>query len=467
MKRGELPHPARRVPVLGDVFRLSPRSPMAAIARLGSSLGPVFEIKVFTKRIVLAADPDVVTDLCDESRFVKHVGPELVELRKVLGTGLVSADVGDPMWSKANALMQPAFSQAAMRTYHTTLAAVAMEFAAHWSKKAGGSPVDVVADLTRATQEMTGRVTFGYVFGSFDRDDPHPFMAALIAMINHSERANILQRIPLSSLVMRRAEKASDERGRYINAVVDDVIRSRRADPSNEHQDILDVMLRASGPEVPNQISDEDIRFQIIGLAFGADATFCVPAIALHYLAESPQLLEKARSEIDAAWGPDLEGPPSFEQVSKLRYLRRVLDEVMRLWSPVQGFLREAKRDTVLADRYPIKKGQGVVVFTPLLHRDPVWGADVDAFDPDRFVPARVKARPAHAFKPFGTGMRSCIGRHLAVHESLLILSTVLYRFDIEPQPGYRLDVQEAGGVKPVGLTLSIRERRSHAVRCL
>ena len=457
--RAPYPRPAGRVPLLGDVFRLSPRSPMAAIQRLGASLGPIFEIKVFGQRLVVAADPSVVADLCDESRFAKYVGPELVQLRKVIGSGLVSADVDDPTWRNASELMQPAFSQQAMRAYHSTLADVAMEFAAYWLTKVDGPAVDVATELSRATNEMTGRVTFGQAFGSFERVDPHPFMAALTAMINQSERANIMRRVPLSKLLMRRAQEASDKRGSYINGVVDDVIRERRANPRDERNDILDVMLGASGPTNPDRISDEDIRYQVIGLIFGADATFCPPSIALYYLSQNPEIFERARAEVDRVWGPPGASPPSFEQVTKLRYVRRVLDEALRLWSPVQGFLRVARQDTLLADRYPLEKGEWVVVFIPLLHRDRVWGTDVDEFDPDRFLPERVKARPAHAFKPYGTGMRSCIGRHLAVHESLLLLGTILQRFDTVPQEGYRLEVQESGGVKPAGFELYIRRR--------
>ena len=36
--------------------------------------------------------------------------------------------------------------------------------------------------------------------------------------------------------------------------------------------------------------------------------------------------------------GPD--AVPSYEQVPRLRYLRRVLDESLRLWPPAPGFAR-------------------------------------------------------------------------------------------------------------------------------
>jgi unspecific monooxygenase len=76
-----------------------------------------------------------------------------------------------------------------------------------------------------------------------------------------------------------------------------------------------------------------------------------------------------------------------------------------------------------------------MLVLIPSLHRDPVWGNNPEAFDPDRFLPANVKARPAHTYKPFGTGERACIGRQFAIHEAVLVLGTILQNYTVEPDP--------------------------------
>ncbi|WP_139277819.1 cytochrome P450, partial [Rhodococcus marinonascens] len=56
--------------------------------------------------------------------------------------------------------------------------------------------------------------------------------------------------------------------------------------------------------------------------------------------------------------------------------------------------------------------------------------------------------------KPFGTGIRSCIGRQFALHEMTLALATLAQRFDIEPEPGYELTVEETLTLRPKGLRL-------------
>ncbi|WP_031940893.1 cytochrome P450, partial [Prescottella defluvii] len=131
-------------------------------------------------------------------------------------------------------------------------------------------------------------------------------------------------------------------------------------------------------------------------------------SFALHYLARNPDVLAKARAEVDAVWGD--EAPP-FEKVAKLRYVRRVLDETLRLWPTAPAYAREAREDTVLGGRYPMRAGDWVLVLIPSLHRDPAWGSDPERFDPDRFAPEHVRGRAPHIYKPFGTGERACIGR--------------------------------------------------------
>ena len=117
-----------------------------------------------------------------------------------------------------------------------------------------------------------------------------------------------------------------------------------------------------------------------------------------------------------------------------------------------------ARKDTVLGGRFRIKKGQWVLVVLPLVQRDPQVWPDPERFDPDRFAPGQAKNR-AHAYKPFGTGQRACIGRQFALHEAVLTLGTILHRYDLTSQADYRLRVSESITLKPKGFRLKLRKR--------
>lgn len=93
------------------------------------------------------------------------------------------------------------------------------------------------------------------------------------------------------------------------------------------------------------------------------------------------------------------------------------------------------------------------------LHRDAAWGADPERFDPDRFERSRVPANLADLYKPFGTGLRGCIGRQFAYHEVLVALALIVGRVDLIGKLNYSLKVDETVTLKPRNLFVQSLER--------
>lgn len=451
-----IPHPRWRVPLAGDVLGISLRNPVQDSIRFGRELGPIFERKILGTRFVFATGADLVAELSDETRFAKHLGPEVVALRGIGGDGLFTAFNEEPNWGKAHHLLAPAFTKPAMRSYHRTMLDVAGELVAHWDR-GQGEPIDVAADMTKVTLETIGRTGFSYTFDSFERPAQHPFVQAMVGALTHALRTGAITSPRLRRLFLRRADRRAEADRAYLARVVDDVIRARREEGHDGYDDLLELMLRAAREADPNAVDEVNIRHQVITfLVAGHETTSGALSFALYYLSRHPDALARAQAEVDAVWGG---AEPEFEQVAKLRYLRRVLDESLRLWPTVPAYAREATADTTLAGRYPMRKGDWMLVLIHQLHRDPVWGEDPESFDPDRFLPARGKARPGHAYRPFGTGERACIGRQFAIHESVLVLGTILQNFDIAGDPDYALTVAERLTLMPAGFTLTARRR--------
>lgn len=447
----KLPHPPRRLPILGDLFAMNIDKPTQSLTRMAAQLGPIFEFSALGSRYVVASGADIVRELSDETRFCKYVGPEMEALREVVGDGLFTAYNDEPNWLAAHQLLMPAFTQAAMHRYHDTMLGVTADFIARWDAAVGNGSVDVSADTTRATLETIARCAAGYSFGLFQTESTHPFVEHMVNGLKGSDLLGAARFSSLPKFVEGLAQRPVRRHARYLAAVADDIIAARRSDRAGTHDDLLQLMLSSD-------LDPTNIRYQLITfLVAGHETTSGALSFALYFLAREPEVYARARAEVDQVWGDDQR--PSFDQIAKLRYIRRVLDESLRLQPTVPGYYRAAREDTTLAGGYPMRKGDWVLALTHSLHRDPHWGPDPDRFDPDRFESRRVRERPAGLYKPFGTGERSCIGRQFALHEAMLLLGTIFRRYDVIADPGYQLAIAERLTLMPKGFRLGLRRR--------
>lgn len=446
-----LPHPRGRIPVLGDLLAFRAQSPSQSMAEL-AALGPVFEFCFLGARYVVAAGAEAVAEVNDESRFCKYVGPDIEALRILGGDGLFTAYSDEPNWQKAHDVLMPAFSQQAMRRYHSIMFDVADELTARWDAVAArGETVDVSADATRATLETIGRCAAGYQFGCFHSEAPHPFVEHMVAGLKGSDWVGGLRQTFLPNFVARRAERRVRNHAARMQEIADELVAERLRVGPGHHDDLLELML-------DSDLESTNIRYQLINfLVAGHETTSGALSFALYFLSQHPDVVAKARAEIAQVWGDEVR--PDFEHVAKLRYVRRVFDEALRLQPTVPGYYRAARADTVLAGVHPMRSGDWVLALTMTLHRDARWGPDPDAFDPDRFEPEQVRARPAGLYKPFGTGPRSCIGRQFALHEAVLLLAVLLRRYDMVADPGYQLTIAERLTLMPKDFRLALRRR--------
>ncbi|WP_329523492.1 cytochrome P450 [Streptomyces jietaisiensis] len=457
-----IPHPPRRLPLAGDVLGADVRRPLQDAMRHGRLLGPIYRRKVFRREFVFVWGGRYAADLADESRFAKHVGLGVANLRPVAGDGLFTAYNHEPNWQLAHDVLAPGFSREAMSGYHPMMLDVAERLLDRWdAEERAGRPVDVPADMTKLTLETIARTGFGHDFGSFERPRPHPFVTAMIGTLTHAQRRNAVPG-PLAPLLLRAAARRNEDDIALLNRTVDAVVAARReADGSGSTGDLLDRMLETAHPETGERLAPDNVRRQVITfLVAGHETTSGALSFALYHLSRHPEIAARARAEVDAVWGEDPR--PGYDQVARLRLVRRILDESLRLWPTAPAFAREAREDTVLAGEHPMRRGAWTLVLTPLLHRDPeVWGPDAERFDPGRFEAAAVRARPAHTFKPFGTGVRACIGRQFALHEATLVLGLLLRRYTVKPDPAYRLRIAERLTLMPEGLRLGLERREA------
>ncbi|ARH94198.1 cytochrome P450 [Streptomyces sp. MOE7] len=425
--------------------------------------GPVFKRKLGDRETLFVTSLDLVTEVADETRFAKGVSVVLENVREFAGDGLFTAYNDEPNWAKAHEVLMPAFALGSMRTYHPAMLKVARRVMANWDRRvADGTPAQVAEDMTRMTLDTIGLAGFGFDFESFSRgDSAHPFVEAMVRCLQWSGKK--FARDPHADHSAEDAAFRAD--ADYLASVVDEVIAARAASGETGEDDLLGLMLGAraqgDGTEASGPTLDlANIRNQVITfLIAGHETTSGALSFALHHLLKDPLALRMVQREADELWGDQADPDPSFEDIGRLPFTRQVLNEALRLWPTAAAFSRQAREDTLLGGRYPLKAGDLVTVLTPMLHRDPVWGDNPELFDPSRFSPEAEAARSPHAYKPFGTGERACIGRQFALHEATMLLALLAHRYRLIDHGDYRLRIKETLTLKPEGFTLTLAAR--------
>ena len=448
----------RGVPVLGNVFDVDSADPLGGFVRMAEQYGPIFKLSVPGGVRLLVSGPDLVDEVCDDARFDKKIGGGLSVLQRgPAGAGLFTAETDDPLWVRAHNVLMTPFSLQAMRDYMPKMLDVADQLMDKWARLNPGEEVDVAADMTRLTLDTIALCGFGYRFNSFYRESPHPFVDAMVRVLTESQSR--ARQLPIQTRLRVRAQRQFEEDATFMNDLVDGIITERRAEgAAGDTTDLLGRMLNGVDKD-GEHLPDENIRAQCITfLIAGHETTSGLLSFAIYYLMKHPDVLARARAEVDEVFGGT--AAPTFEQVHRLRYVRQVLDEALRLWPTAPGFTRTPYADTVIGGKYAVAKGTPVTVLSQALHHSTeVWGPDATEFNPDHTAAERMAALPPNAYKPFGTGQRACIGRQFAIQEAVLVLGMLVQRFDFVDHLDYELKTKTTLTVKPDDFRIQVRPR--------
>ena len=421
---------------------------------IGRGFGGIFRIELGKSPGLIVTSVALATELADETRFRKVLNKALWEVRAIVGDGLFTAKTEEPNWAIAHRVLMPAFGQRAMRGYFPMMLEVADQLVAKWASQPGAD-IQVAADMTRLTLDTISLAGFGRRFDSFAHADLHPFLAALGRALR--ETMDRLTQVDALRPLYRRRGRAYDADIATMNALVDEVIRERRAAPT-QSGDLLDLMLTAADPQTGAMLDDVNIRFQVLTfLIAGHETTSGLLTFALYLLMAHPAVLTQAYAEIDRILPGDTR--PEYADMAKLDVIDRVLKEALRLWPTAPAYSVGAYEDTSVGG-YFAPKDQRITVLLPALHRDPAVWADPETFDIDRWLPQAEAALPTHAYKPFGNGLRACIGRQFALTEAKLALAMILQNFTLRNPQGYLLKLHETLSWKPSGFNVRARPRR-------
>ena len=102
------------LPVVGHLHHIIRQGLIGYLLHAGRDFpGGIFKLKFGSRVGLFVTNPDLVAELCDETRFRKMPGPGLRVVRRFAGDGLFTAFSEEDNWGKAHRILLPAFAQRA------------------------------------------------------------------------------------------------------------------------------------------------------------------------------------------------------------------------------------------------------------------------------------------------------------------------------------------------------------------
>ncbi|KAI0401531.1 cytochrome P450 [Xylaria palmicola] len=202
-------------------------------------------------------------------------------------------------------------------------------------------------------------------------------------------------------------------------------------------------------------------------MAAGSDTTGISLAAILYYLLRHPACLGRLRDEIASFRAQGLLSDGfGFKETQQMPYLQAVVKEALRMHPatglPLERVVPEGGA-TICGRFFPADTIVGINTW--VAHRNTkVFGADADEFRPERWL-VKDEAKLAEMNRqwiPFGTGSRTCIGRHISTLEISKLIPRLIRDFDFELADGGAEDswtTQNRWFVKPQGFRVKVRRR--------
>jgi cytochrome P450 len=237
--------------------------------------------------------------------------------------------------------------------------------------------------------------------------------------------------------------------------------------PERDSRDFIDNILTSKSGDSRSLPFRELVAETQVLMNAGSDTTAAAITSTIYHLISNPTCLAKLREEVESrVSATDPMEIVAYDLVRDLPYLRACIDETLRLRPPIAYPLQRqvySPSGASVSGRH-LKTGTIVAVPTFSIARKASLFPDPERFNPDRWLDQE-DAEQIHNLKafviPFSQGSRACIGRHIAIVELQILISSLVRRYDMTLEhEGQELEIHERFNSNPGPLPIRIQLRQ-------
>ncbi|GMY14148.1 cytochrome P450 93A3-like [Fagus crenata] len=439
--KGSVPPSPLALPIIGHLHLLAPL-PHQALHKLSNRYGPLIHLFLGSVPCVVASSPEMAKEFLKTHKTSFSNQPQMAA--KLCMSKLLGGQTLDQFLP-------------VRREEITT-------FLQFILKKAEASEaVDVGGELMRVSNNIISRMTMSQRCSQNENEADKltklvKATAELTGKFNLSDYIWFCKNLDLQGFG-KRLKEVRDGFDSMMERIIKEHEEERKKEAKMDGghaimKDLLHILLDISEDKSSEmRLTRENIKAFVLDIfAAGTDTSAITTEWALAELINHPNVIEKARQELDSVVGKKRLVEES--DIMNLLYLQAIIKETLRLHLTGPVIVRELSEHYIIGD-YEISPKTRLLVNVWAIGRDPKHWENPLEFRPDRFISKEgcgknqldVRGQHFHLL-PFGSGRRGCPGTSLALQVVQTTLATLIQCFEWKVSGGEGIvDMEEGPGI--------------------
>ena len=434
------------------------RNPVKVLSKYAEQFGDTFRFYLGgLKEAIVTTNPAVIQHvLKTNAENYQKSDIQVKRMGHFLGKGLLTTH--GEAWRTQRRLIQKGFDRKQLEALSSIMQDSLVDSLRVFDRQISDGPVDIYPQLMKMTFAMVAKSLFGARLRSEDID----FVSHTISTVQEFIVRQTLQPYLNPWFAVSGELRKHENMRTRADSILLEYIKARRHQPPGH--DLLQTLMDARYSDGEG-MSDELVLSESMQLLVADHETSSNALSWLLYLLSSrPDCLEKLRQEFDSVLG---DAPLSYSDVPRFEFATQVIQEALRLYPPFWMIDRMAVHDDRVGD-LAIPRGSTVIVFVYGAHHAQRYWQDPESFDPERFSKPNEKLHTPFTYLPFGGGPRGCIGGNYAMLQILMILTSLLRKYDLQLSPDQTIEPRPMVILRPKhGIRMTFTQiiaRNRHAV---
>ncbi|GMI96209.1 cytochrome P450, family 76, subfamily C, polypeptide 4 [Hibiscus trionum] len=438
--RSKLPPGPRRLPVFGNLFHLGDK-PHRSLAKLAQIHGPVMSLKLGTLLTVVVSSEATAKEILQKQdlNFCNRTIVDAVRASRHNEVALPWIPVS-PLWRALRKVCNShVFSNQKLDgNQHLRRDKIQQLIANVGNSCLKGEAINIGQAAFDTTINLLSNTVFSMDLVDSNSSVAREFKETVRGIMIEAGKPNLADYFPLLQKIdpqgiRRRIGVHFDKVLNLFDKLLDERQESRKSQDSisTASNDVLDTLLDILEGGFEEFNKTHATHLLLVLFVAGTDTTSSTLKWAMAELLHNPQVLLKAKKELEQAIG---KGKPVEEcDIARLPYLQAIIKETFRMHPTIPLLLPcRAGSDADLCG-FEIPEGAQVLVNVWAIGRDPSIWENPNSFMPERFMGSETDVKGNHfGLIPFGAGRRICPRLPLASRMLHLMLGSLVNSFDWE-----------------------------------